>query len=105
MADADGEASRFEQLLTEYEKAPEVTRERLYLEAIESVYARSSKVLLNAEGSGNMIYLPVDKLLEQQRSTGARPPAVSNSGAGSQSSAQAEAARRQAEDLRIRRSR
>ncbi len=66
IADAEGEASRFEQLLAEYEKAPEVTRERLYIESIESVYAGSTKVLMDTEGSGNLVYLPVDKLLEQR---------------------------------------
>ncbi|MFW2403192.1 MAG: FtsH protease activity modulator HflK [Gammaproteobacteria bacterium] len=67
IADAEGEASRFEQLLAEYQKAPSVTRERLYIETIEEVYGRSSKVLLDAEGSGNLMYLPMDKLLEQSR--------------------------------------
>jgi membrane protease subunit HflK len=70
IADAEGEASRFEQLLAEYEKAPSVTRERLYIEAIEEVYSNSNKVLLDAAGSGNLIYLPIDKLLEQGRGTG-----------------------------------
>jgi membrane protease subunit HflK len=66
IADAEGEAARFTALLAEYEKAPEVTRERMYLETVEDVYARSSKVLLDATGSGNLIYLPMDKLLEGQ---------------------------------------
>ena len=66
IADAEGEASRFTQLLAEYQKAPVVTRERLYLESIESVFERSSKVLMDTEGSGNLVYLPIDKLLEQQ---------------------------------------
>jgi len=70
IADAEGEASRFEQLLTEYEKAPTVTRERLYIEAIEEVYGNSSKVLLDAAGSGNLLYLPIDKLIEQGRGPG-----------------------------------
>jgi membrane protease subunit HflK len=70
VADAEGEASRFEQLLAEYEKAPSVTRERLYLDAIQEVYSNSNKVLLDADGSGNLIYLPIDKLLEQGRGTG-----------------------------------
>ena len=59
---AEGEASRFEALLTEYEKAPRVTRNRLYLEAIEEVYGNSNKVIIDSEGSGNMIYLPLDQL-------------------------------------------
>ena len=70
VADAEGEASRFEQLLVEYEKAPSVTRERLYIDAIQEVYSNSNKVLLDAAGSGNLIYLPIDKLLEQGRGSG-----------------------------------
>jgi membrane protease subunit HflK len=104
IADAEGEASRFEQLLHEYEKAPGVTRDRLYLEAMEDVYASSSKVLLDAEGSGNMIYLPVDKLLEGGRGSGGS--STGRSGAdGVSSNANAAAVRRQAEDARTRRTR
>jgi membrane protease subunit HflK len=62
--DAEGEAARFEALLTEYQKAPRVTRDRLYLEAVEDVYGNSSKVLLDTDGSGNLLYLPIDKLIE-----------------------------------------
>lgn len=65
IADAEGEASRFEALLTEYQKAPEVTRERLYIDAIEDVYGRSNKVFLDSSGSGNLLYLPVDQLMRQ----------------------------------------
>ena len=61
---AEGEANRFEALLTEYEKAPRVTRDRLYLDAIEQVYGNTNKVLFDAEGSGNLLYLPIDKLIE-----------------------------------------
>jgi membrane protease subunit HflK len=69
IANAEGEAARFSALLAEYEKAPEVTRERLYIEAIEYVYSNSNKVLLDAEGSGNLLYLPVDKLMDRSTST------------------------------------
>jgi membrane protease subunit HflK len=62
--DAEGEASRFEALLTEYQKAPRVTRDRLYIEAVEQVYGNTNKVLLDSEGSGNLLYLPIDKLIE-----------------------------------------
>lgn len=65
-ADAQGEAARFEALLKEYELAPAVTRERLYIEAVEEVLSRSNKVLLDAGGSGNMIYLPLDKILDNR---------------------------------------
>ena len=65
IADAEGEAARFEALLTEYQKAPQVTRDRLYIEAVEEVYGRSNKVILDSDGSGNLLYLPVDQLLKR----------------------------------------
>ncbi len=68
IADAEGEASRFDQLRIEYEKAPEVTRKRLYLETVEEVYGNSSKVIMDSKDSGNLIYLPVDQLLKQGQS-------------------------------------
>jgi membrane protease subunit HflK len=74
VADAVGESTRFSALLVEYQKAPEVTRERLYIEAIEFVFANSNKVLLDAEGSGNLLYLPLDKLMEQRGGNSTRSP-------------------------------
>ena len=68
VADSEGEAERFTKLLVEYKRAPEVTRERLYIDAIESVYGNSNKVLMDSEGSGNLMYLPIDKLLQQNTS-------------------------------------
>jgi membrane protease subunit HflK len=65
-ADAQGEAARFEALLKEYEKAPAVTRERLYIEAVEEVLSNTTKVLLDTSGSGNLVYLPIDKILENR---------------------------------------
>ena len=65
IADADGEAARFVALLTEYQKAPRVTRDRLYIEAIEDVYARSNKVILDSQSSGNLLYLPIDQLMKR----------------------------------------
>ena len=76
---ATGDASRFGQLLTAYEKAPNVTRERLYIESVESVLRGSRKVLIDAKGNGNLLYLPLDKLTERSRTDDAntvtvRPP-------------------------------
>jgi membrane protease subunit HflK len=68
IADAEGESARFESLLTEYHKAPRVTRDRLYLEAVEDVYARSNKVIIDTEGSGSLLYLPIDQLMDRSRS-------------------------------------
>jgi modulator of FtsH protease HflK len=65
---ATGDASRFNQLLTAYEKAPNVTRERLYIETIEGVLQRSRKVIIDSkDGGGNLLYLPLDKLTERSR--------------------------------------
>lgn len=65
IAKAEGEAERFNKLLTEYQKAPGVTRERLYIDAIEHVMVNSSKVLVDVEGGNNLLYLPLDKIINQ----------------------------------------
>ena len=65
IADAEGEADRFVSILTEYAKAPEVTRQRMYIETLEQVLSNSTKVLLDSQGGGNMIYLPLDRLMER----------------------------------------
>jgi membrane protease subunit HflK len=65
IARADGETSRFLQTLTEYEKAPEVTRKRLYLETMEYVLANTSKVIMQVEDGNNLMYIPLDKLMER----------------------------------------
>jgi len=67
VAQAQGEAQRFEHLLVEYQKAPEVTRERLYIDAMQTIYANSSKVMIDVEGGNNMLYLPLDQILQQSR--------------------------------------
>jgi membrane protease subunit HflK len=67
IANATGESERFLKLLPEYQKAPQVTRERLYLETVEQIYANATKVMVDTKGSGNMLYLPLDKLIEQRR--------------------------------------
>ena len=69
IARAEGEAERFNQLLTEYKKAPEVTRERLYLDMMESVLSNSSKIMVDVEGGNNLLYLPLDKLMDRKDTT------------------------------------
>jgi membrane protease subunit HflK len=69
VAQAQGEAQRFEQLLVEYQKAPEVTRERLYIDAMQAVMSNSSKVMVDIEGGNNMMYLPLDQLLQRSKGT------------------------------------
>ena len=65
IAQADGETSRFTKLLAEYKKAPDVTRKRLYLEAMETVLSETNSVLVDVKGGNNMMYLPLDKLMQQ----------------------------------------
>jgi membrane protease subunit HflK len=63
IAQAEGDTSRFEAVLAEYRQAPRVTRERMYIDALQQVYGNSTKVILDAEGSGNLLYLPIGELL------------------------------------------
>ena len=67
IANAEGEVVRFEKLLTEYKKAPKVTRDRLYLDAMQSVLSNSTKVMVDVEGGNNLLYLPLDKIMEQNK--------------------------------------
>jgi modulator of FtsH protease HflK len=72
LALAQGETSRFDQVLAQYERAPGVTRERMYLETMENVYKNSRKVIVDTKGSNSMMYLPLEKLIS------ATPQSISN---------------------------
>jgi membrane protease subunit HflK len=72
LLDAEGEVARFNKLLPEYQAAPEVTRQRMYLTTMEKVYSNTSKVMVDVDGGNNMMYLPLDKIMQQQQSTGQR---------------------------------
>ena len=69
IAKSEGDAARFDQLLAEYELAPEITRKRLYLESMESVLSSTNKVLLDAESGNSLMYLPLDKLIQPRNSS------------------------------------
>ena len=73
VAEAEGDAQRFRSILTEYQKAPQVTRDRLYLETMQSVYSNVTKVMVDSRSGSNLLYLPLDKLMQQ---SGAATPAV-----------------------------
>lgn len=70
IAQATGEAARFSKLYTEYRLAPEVTRERMYIDMMESVMSNSSKVMIDVEGGNNILYLPLDKIIQQSQASG-----------------------------------
>ena len=71
IANAQGEAERFSALLAEYRKSPEVTRERLYLDAVQAVLSQTNKVMVDVEGGNNVMYLPLDKLAERSQRSAA----------------------------------
>jgi membrane protease subunit HflK len=74
IAQAEGEADRFIAVYEEYAKAPEVTRQRLYLQELETLYANTPKVLLDASASNNLLYLPLDRLAGASRASRMPPP-------------------------------
>ena len=67
ISEAEGDAARFNLLLAEYQKAPEVTRNRLYLDSIQDVMSNSTKVMIDVEGGNNILYLPLDKIAQSAR--------------------------------------
>lgn len=93
---ARGETARFTELLGVYEMAPEVTRERMYLQALENVLSNTSKVLIDTESSGNMMYLPLDRLVSGQSSTSS---SSSTSGQGNRTEGYSSGGIQQAEDI------
>ncbi|MDX9698570.1 MAG: FtsH protease activity modulator HflK [Rhodocyclaceae bacterium] len=87
VANAEGEASRFKQVYAEFQRAPQVTRERLYIETMQQVLASTSKVMVDAQGNNNLMLMPLDKLL-QGASGGTSGNSGSSAGAASVAPAQ-----------------
>ncbi|MDX3905388.1 MAG: FtsH protease activity modulator HflK [Pigmentiphaga sp.] len=86
---AEGNAARFSQILAEYRKAPQVTRDRLYLDTMQEVFANTSKVLVDTRNGSNLLYLPLDKLMQQvsqEAAANARASANNSSSGGTSSS-------------------
>ena len=71
IAKAEGESNRFNQLLTEYERAPEVTRERMYIDTMDTILSGNNKVMLDTKDGNNLLYIPIDKLMESSSRSGA----------------------------------
>ena len=71
---AEGDASRFRQIVTEYSKAPQVTRDRLYIEAMQQIMSSTSKVIVDQKGGSNLLYLPLDKLMQVPTQAAAEAP-------------------------------
>jgi membrane protease subunit HflK len=79
---ATGNASRFKQVLVEYQKAPGVTRDRMYLETMQQIFSSASKVMVDAKSGSNLLYLPLDKLIAQAAATDAQAAAARAAQAG-----------------------
>ncbi|NML48105.1 FtsH protease activity modulator HflK [Ramlibacter sp. G-1-2-2] len=93
VAQAQGDSQRFKLLLAEYQRSPQVTRDRLYIEAMQNIYSNVTKVMMESRAGGNMLFLPLDKIIQQVSNQGAAassapaapapdtaPPAASSSG-------------------------
>lgn len=70
VAQADGDAQRFRVIYTEYAKSPQVTRDRMYIDAMQQIYSSTTKILVDSKAGNNLLYLPLDKILQQTGSTG-----------------------------------
>jgi membrane protease subunit HflK len=70
VAQAQGDAQRFRSVLTEYQKAPQVTRERMFIDAMQQVYSNVSKVLIDSRAGSNLLYLPLDKIMQAAGTSG-----------------------------------
>ena len=82
VSQAEGDAQRFTQIQASYAKAPEVTRERMYLQTMQGILSHTTKILVDTHGSNSLLYLPLDKLIERMR-----PPTGSTADTGNSSSA------------------
>jgi modulator of FtsH protease HflK len=76
VAQAQGDAQRFRSVLTEYQRAPQVTRDRMYLDAMQQIYANVNKVLIDSRQGSNLLYLPLDKLMQQVAQSSSDAPAA-----------------------------
>ncbi len=80
---AQGDADRYQQVYAQYQKAPAVVRERMYLETMQDIYSKATKVYVGSKGGNSLVYLPIDKLVEQQRQRAAEAGAASGAAAAS----------------------
>jgi membrane protease subunit HflK len=84
VAQAEGDSQRFKSVLAEYQKAPQVTRERLYIDAMQEIYSNTTKVLIDAKAGSNLLYLPLDKIMQMTGQPGAAGAAPASAPPASQ---------------------
>ena len=91
VAQAEGDAQRFKAILPEYQKAPQVTRDRMYTDALQQIYGNVTKVLVDSKQGSNLLYLPLDKIIQQAGSSASAPVADANANASNPAPANAAA--------------
>lgn len=99
---AQGDAMRFKQVLAEYNKAPAVTRDRMYLDTMQQIFTNTSKVMVDSRSNNNLLYLPLDKLMQQVASESAAPRSAAPESSAPPPAAPAESAARTRDALRNR---
>ena len=82
IARAEGDASRFKQLVVEYNKAPGVTRDRLYIDAMQQIFSSTTKIMVDQKSGGNLLYLPLDKLMQKMSDNTSSTPAPAKAASG-----------------------
>jgi membrane protease subunit HflK len=92
VAQAQGDADRFKQVYAQYSKAPAVIRERMYLETMQQIYSNTTKVFVDSKSGNNVLYLPLDKLVEQTRQRVADAAAAASGAAVASAAAAPQAA-------------
>jgi membrane protease subunit HflK len=102
VAQAEGDAQRFKSLVGEYQKAPQVMRDRLYIDAMQQIYSNTTKVLVDTKQGSNLLYLPLDKIIQQTNAATANTSAADAANAGANSGANAVSANPAASDVRAR---
>jgi membrane protease subunit HflK len=86
VAQAQGDAQRFKSLVTEYQKAPQVTRDRLYIDTMQQIYSNTTKILIDSKQGSNLLYLPLEKIIQQTAQGGAAAPAAGDTAANANNS-------------------
>jgi membrane protease subunit HflK len=107
VAQAEGDAQRFKSLVGEYQKAPQVMRDRMYIDAMQQIYSNTTKVLVDTKQGSNLLYLPLDKIIQQTNpansaASGAAADAAHNNAANTPANSSAPAADVRARDGRSR---
>ena len=105
VARAEGEAERFNLLVSEYRQAPEVMRERMFIETLQEVLSNTSKIVVSGEGSNNLLYLPIDKLMQQGGSSSSSSGSNVTSSTGAEANTRLPVQLQQQRDLRSRETR